>query len=498
MKRNILLILSIVLSGAIYAQNETDALRYSYLTHGGSSRYQAMGGALGGLGADYSAAATNPGALGRFSRHKFALSLDNNVTTTNTTYNGSENKMNSNKFTISHLSAIFAKDMISKSHKWQYVQFGLGYNRTTNFHTSIKSEGINNTSLVNLFANDGFGIQPADLLDLRAYTTNLAWESYAVDYDAATGVYTPRFSDQPMIHDRTIERFGGVGEYSASVAANYDNKLYLGVSINAHRINFEERVQHNENIIDTAGGLLLSSHYTFNLKTNGTGINAKIGVVYLPYDWLRIGVAFHTPTRTHLTDQWDADMYTVQKNGSGGTQVFETDSEFKPSGRYRYYMISPLRGILSVGLILKSRFALGIEAEYVNYGWARLRSTSDIENYEAYNFSDENDEIRNQLGSGFNVRLGGEFLINNEWTARLGYSFYSSPYKSSVGNNNFPTMFVSGGIGYKIKGFGIDLTYSAMIAKEDYFGFDPSEASNLSQIDRLDHRINLGLSYAFR
>jgi hypothetical protein len=58
-------------------------------------------------------------------------------------------------------------------------------------------------------------------------------------------------------------------------------------------------------------------------------------------------------------------------------------------------------------------------------------------------------------------------------------------------------MFFSGGIGYKIGIFGVDLAYSAMSQKEDYYSFDPTQSSNLSEIKRLDHRINLSIYLTF-
>lgn len=494
MKKYILIIASFLLIGTVMAQNETEALRYSFLTHGGSSRYQAMGGALGGLGADFSVAGSNPAALGRFSRHKFSLSVDNNITTTKTTYNGTTSNEASNKFTISQLSGVFAIDLAKKKSNWQYVQFGIGYNRHTNFHSTIRSKGTNNTSIVNVFANDGQGIEPVDLLNNRPFTTNLAYESYAVDFDASTMTYTPNFNDSDMNHDRTIERFGGIGDYTAALSANYKNKLYVGLSVSASSIKFEEKIKHKEEIIDTTGGNLLSSEYRYNLNTKGVGINAKIGFVYLPFDWLRIGVALHTPTRTHLTDTWDADMTTTQK---GIANPVEITDEYKPTGKYRYYMVSPLRGVLSIGAVLGGRWAIGVETEFVNYGWAKLKSTTDTDNYQAYDFDVENSEIKNQYGTGYNVRFGLEYLINNNWSVRAGYAIYTSAYKSSIDNNRTPMMFFSGGIGYKIGIFGVDLAYSAMSQKEDYYSFDPTESSNLSEIKRLDHRINLSVYLTF-
>ena len=51
MKRIIFIVTALSISfQMLYAQNEVDALRYSYLVSGGTARYTALGGAFGALG----------------------------------------------------------------------------------------------------------------------------------------------------------------------------------------------------------------------------------------------------------------------------------------------------------------------------------------------------------------------------------------------------------------------------------------------------------------
>ena len=57
------MLIVLISSASIYAQNEIDALRYSYLIHGGTARYNAMGGAFSSLGADFSVLSSNPAEL---------------------------------------------------------------------------------------------------------------------------------------------------------------------------------------------------------------------------------------------------------------------------------------------------------------------------------------------------------------------------------------------------------------------------------------------------
>ncbi len=58
--------LLLMVSSLIFAQNEVDALRYSFIRHGGTARYTAMSGAFGALGSDFSSLSTNPAGIATF------------------------------------------------------------------------------------------------------------------------------------------------------------------------------------------------------------------------------------------------------------------------------------------------------------------------------------------------------------------------------------------------------------------------------------------------
>ena len=54
--------------GRIQAQTDADLLRYSMLNPVGTARYNAMGGAFGALGANFTALSTNPAGIGFYTR----------------------------------------------------------------------------------------------------------------------------------------------------------------------------------------------------------------------------------------------------------------------------------------------------------------------------------------------------------------------------------------------------------------------------------------------
>ena len=45
-----------------------------------------------------------------------------------------------------------------------------------------------------------------------------------------------------------------------------------------------------------------------NLVTKGVGINLRLGIIYKPQEFWRLGLALHSPTFYSLTDNYDASV----------------------------------------------------------------------------------------------------------------------------------------------------------------------------------------------
>jgi hypothetical protein len=70
--------------------------------------------------------------------------------------------------------------------------------------------------------------------------------------------------------------------------------------------------------------------------------------------------------------------------------------------------------------------------------------------------------------SAFNFRLGGELKFNI-LMARLGFAYYSNPYKDKALKANRTNL--SGGLGYRHKGIFVDLTYVHRLNKDVNFPY---------------------------
>ncbi len=92
----------------------------------------------------------------------------------------------------------------------------------------------------------------------------------------------------------TIETSGGITEIALGYAANMDDKLYIGGSIGLPIVKYQKKSIFREE--DATGNT--DNNFDFNeisetFTTKGMGINAKLGVIVKPADFIRLGLAVH-------------------------------------------------------------------------------------------------------------------------------------------------------------------------------------------------------------
>ncbi|MGB1031390.1 MAG: hypothetical protein ACPGWM_02185, partial [Flavobacteriales bacterium] len=153
MKRLIFTLLVLFGALAAVAQNEVDALRYSYQEPVGSARFTAMGGAFGALGAEFSAISINPAGLGIFRRSEVSFSLGLNEHQTQTRFGTNVNQSDQSKWNLNIPQIGIVGSNGTSNDDWNRVNFAVGYNRLRNYNERFVSTGYQtNNSLLELFA----------------------------------------------------------------------------------------------------------------------------------------------------------------------------------------------------------------------------------------------------------------------------------------------------------------------------------------------------------
>ncbi|PWH86085.1 OmpP1/FadL family transporter [Brumimicrobium oceani] len=470
-------------SANLFAQNENDVLRYSNTDVFGSARFEAMAGSFGALGADFSAIQINPASMGRFSSSNLSISLNNSSLQNEALYNGTATETQQNKFTISSGGAVFTTDLSAQNKGRKFSQFTIGYTRLKNFSNSRRYEGQNLYSLLDVYANDGLGIDPEYIFTDRPFSTGLAYDVGAVYYDESNFQYYPELTPTGnMYHERSIQTDGGIGEFHIGYSENYMNRFYYGASLGIRRVNYSESYVHSENVLDTVGVSLRSFEYDYEQVTEGTGFNLKLGVLFLPTEEFRIGLAFESPTIINLNDEWTATMNATHNYGYESIQATDV-----PEGQFGYRIKTPMKLRGSFAYVFGMRGAINVDLEMSRLTNGRIRPSSDNSFYgNAYTFDYENEGVMLLYRTIVNTRIGMEYMVYPDFYLRGGVAILPQPYDKEFIDITSPNMTYSGGIGWDNKYLSIDLSYRLFQVQEEYYAFDPSRIEN-----RTDFKTNM-------
>ena len=107
MKKLVFSIFAIFLCALAIAQNETDALRYSFYMPSGTARANGMAGSFGALGADPSVIGFNPASMGVYKTTQLSFSPSFKINNTESSYLGTKNSdYSANYFDINEASFV--------------------------------------------------------------------------------------------------------------------------------------------------------------------------------------------------------------------------------------------------------------------------------------------------------------------------------------------------------------------------------------------------------
>ena len=113
-----------------------------------------------------------------------------------------------------------------------------------------------------------------------------------------------------LIQENTINTSGGITDISAGVGWNLKEKLFFGVTLSFHFLNYNRDAHYKET--DASGNTNNNFNYfesNETLNTKGMGVNANLGVIYKPAEDVRLGLSFQIPTNyDELTDKYSAEV----------------------------------------------------------------------------------------------------------------------------------------------------------------------------------------------
>ena len=458
MKRTALILALGLITSIVGAQNEVDALRFSQSYYQGTARSMAMGGAFGALGADFSSLSTNPAGIALYRSSEFSLSPGLYNKNVESTYNGMFGDDVRTRFNLGNIGVVVVNEIPGGSGKtpWKYYQFGFGMNRTNNFSQRSFIQGDNpDHSKIDIYLDKVWNVNPANIEDQFPFDLYPAWYVYLLDTvrdNNGNLIYTSPVPMGDIRQSEIVNSWGSTNEWLFSAGANLNDYVFIGATLGLpYTRYFKESTYTEKDIFDDYVDF---DEWNFRetIESSGWGINLKLGVIVWPVDWLRLGASLHTPTYyAEMKDMW----YT-STDALLGPDFNRSDS---PTGEYFYELSTPLRAIGSAAFIIGKSGLISADYEFVDYSKMRLRAPD-------YNFTNENNNIRNSFQSTYNLRLGTEWRVNN-FNFRGGYALYGSPYKNDINDGLLNN--ISLGIGYSENNFGLDLAWISGKMNQDYY-----------------------------
>ena len=511
---------------SLFAQGSMNAYNYSRTDIKGTARYMGMGGAFGALGGDISTLSQNPAGIGVYRSNEIVTTLGIAGISAETKTSVNVNN-NLTKFVFDNVGIIgtfnTGKDLGIVSYN-----FGFAYNRRNSYDQTYRVQySYLRSSVTKDIADKSFGIWENDLAGANvqsgdAYDINglpwlsiLGYESLLIspqenpegDYydDSYEGLFGAKATGSGSLYVR--ER-GRTNEYTFNFGGNVSNVVYFGIGLGIMDLDYEMISSHDENLFNTSGFVpkkeiieepdkykiydypITASNFSLwnRLKTEGTGVNVKLGLIARVTDYWRLGLSFHTPTYYSMSDYYMASVdnaYTYVNTNVNET-FSERDVTDSPEGRYDYSLVTPWKFMASTAFIIGKKGIVSFDYEYTAYDKMSLSETDGLE------MNDVNDDISSYFKAGHTFRVGGEYRITSQLSARLGYANQLSPMKVSTGDAlniagmaphytlDRGTQYYTCGLGYRFGIFYADMAYIHKNAKSDVLAFSPIPSTGLT------------------
>jgi long-subunit fatty acid transport protein len=395
------------------AQFAEDALRFSTFNMGIGARSAGMGNTSVAVVDDFSALFTNPAGLASLRSFEFSAGFSNVGYNNDATFFGSVVNSSDRVTNLNNLGLVYPVPTSRGS-----LTFAFGFARVSNFATSASFKGFNSSSSIvesltpDLNLNSMSASDRKNLLD-----NNIPFQIFLAD--SVNGRLYPNVTDSVQ-QDGSVIEGGGLNSWSFGGAIEIARGLTLGVGINILSGSYTyDRLfteTDSRNVYHYGPPFDLSRlTYESTIKSDISGYNMLIGLMYRKQGLYKIGVTVRTPSYYEITEDF----------ADAGNSWFDNGDHYqmRSPGSTKYNIKTPL--ILTGGASLQATdwLLLAGEAEFVD--WTQMEFTNDNPD-----LVDENRVIRDIFRATTNLRGGAEFLLLNYGVRiRAGVVYNPSPYQ---------------------------------------------------------------------
>lgn len=385
-------------------RNSVDVYSANPLT--GSAKFNAMAGSMGALGGDLSAINTNPASVGVFITGNISGTLAVNNSKTTSSFSNAANSYKLNNADIGQLGGVAVFET-SGNTPWKFVNFGVNYTNQ-NLEEYIETP-----------ANSSYKFQDSNLVDTNG--------------NPVTGTFTS------LVH--AYDRTGNLTNMNIAFGGNYDNKFYVGGSLNFKGATIEQYDSSRLSLdVDNNSSYVLNKQGTpYTEDSNGFSVSA--GIIGKINNNIRLGASIESPT---WWTQYRTYSEVNEDNLGYYFDYYDEDRKFT----------SPMKATLSGAFVMNKNFALNVDYS--------LGLTKPKYKVQGPAETQLNDFFQSEYKNLSELRVGGEYRYNN-FRLRGGYGISNSPFEKRA---NFDDLYVGKretlgvGFGFDFKSFYIDAAYN--------------------------------------
>lgn len=447
------------------AQTMYDAINFSRNDYYGTARTMALGNAVTAVGGDLGTIGINPAGSAVAGYGQFTVTPGLSYSVVSSAYSnagetnfGPLQSSTNSKITMPNIGMSMVC-RTGRSVGLKSVTFAVVSNQTAQYNYYANAYGTNSrTSKMAEFASAAAGIDESLLANYNSFeNSDIAWDVLTAYQAGMFGSYgrgsnyvgvTEAIGDDynhyvagPLSQNSYTSKSGSKNDLVFNLGANISDKVFLGLNIGIpsakYRYSeyFYEYASNPENFhlyfvgdngeeYDT---YLKGGSYAYQYVSNIDGIYAKIGAIILPFDGLRIGAAFQTPTSYTISESWQYSAAVTFTNSAFN------DSQSSPEGQYSYCLRSPYVASFGAAYTFGKAGFVSVDYEITDYSVMKFSEVNP--DYMARDiFLDLNETNKYFAGVSHALRIGAELRLTPEFSLRAGYAFQTAPERHWIDN----------------------------------------------------------------
>lgn len=498
MKEKILSLLFLFPLSALFAQDITDAVRFSSQNLLGTARFTAMGGAFSSLGGDMSSLKLNPAGSSIFLNNHASGTLNLNFIDNDVEFGNRFVNANESDFNLNQAGAVFVFSSNDPEKTVSKYAYGFSYDQIADFDDSYTALGSNSQSIDQFFLESANGI-PLDLLvplegesiselytflgETEGVSTQNALLGYqtfifdAVDpEDFNNTEYTSNVTANNFQQNYFINESGYNGKFAFNASLELNKRFYFGINLNAHYLEYNRFTSFTESNSDP-NSEINEIRFDNRLRTRSSAFSFQIGSIAKITNQLRASLSYNSPIWYNVTDETE-QFISTNSNEFGPSSVNPNVINIFPDYNFR----TASQWTAGLSYVFKKRGLISIDYSLQNHSNSKFR-TNTLEFL--------NTGIEQNLTTAANLNVGGEYVYK-QLRFRGGYFLQETPYEDeSIRGDLYGLSF---GLGYDFGNFNLDLAYIRTVMDREDVLYD----TNLQQTATVNSSIsNIFLTVSF-